>query len=510
MGNLFIFAFLLTLLSFSFKCSVILKILPTDMVEMKTDSLNLTLPTFFEMVKLNTDYITLNNSTSNQLSFQGYGVFINISYSTVFLKLSLDQSLIYLSLNNQNKINYNLSQYKFNFYNVNDDNCWLYVEQNQEYCASSFHFKNNNFRTLGYLGHDFGFFEKKFVMLQNLVYLMQGISTYTNEKNDNAHGILGLGYSENEGVYGNSLMEELIERGVVYKHQYSLCINKADSFLIIGDDEGVKENLGKIQWFDQFNTFNFMIKLDAIKMNDRKLNRDILNAHLNLDNAAIYLPEQIVEPIVRNIVNNLCYIYREESSVFYKLKEKICKNIKDLFYGDTIMINLTELNLLMHFLPDIFLSLYDESFKKSFTKKISNYFKICPSQNKTELLEKLSNNSNVFEICSMVLINYKSKVDVELGTFFFENLYTSFDLQNGKIGFVDTNNCSELKKNLPETDGSFWLEILYNFLLFIGVFFLILISINKCDNYFHDDYEIVIEEEEEEEEEQRNQSQMDN
>ena len=89
-----------------------------------------------------------------------------------------------------------------------------------------------------------------------------------------------------------------------------------------------------------------------------------------------------------------------------------------MFYGDKVTITLNELNLVLHFLPDLFLTLYDESFRKSFTKKISNYFKICPGQNSTELLEKLSNNSNSFDICSLVLINPKHKVDVELGSFF--------------------------------------------------------------------------------------------
>ena len=492
---LFLFSFFV-----SFECSVILKVLPTDMVEMNNDQMNITLPSFFEMVKINADYTNLNVPESNYLSFRGYGAFINISYSTVFLKISLDQSLIYLSLNINKNIDYNLSQYKFNLYGVNDDNCWLYVEPNQEFCASDFHFKNADMKTLGYLGHDFGFFEKKFVMLQNIVYLLDGMSDYTNEKNNNIHGLLGLGYSENEGVYGNSLIEELVERGVTYKYKYGICINKADSFLIIGDDAGIREKLGKMQWFDQFNTFNFMVKLESIKMNERTLNRDLVNAHLNLDNDAIYLPEHIIEPIIRNIINNLCYIYRDESSLFYKLKEKICKNIKDMFYGDKVTITLNELNLVLHFLPDLFLTLYDESFRKSFTKKISNYFKICPGQNSTELLEKLSNNSNSFDICSLVLINPKHKVDVELGSFFFENIYASFDLQNGKIGFIEVAECGSLQTNTTEIDLSFWLEILYNLVIFIGIFLLILISVHKCDNYFHDDYEIVIEVEEEEEE----------
>ena len=491
------------------KSSVILKVLPTDMVGMNSEIMNLTLPSFFEVAKINTNFTNMSIPGLNHLSFRGYGAFINISYSTVFLKLSLDQSLIYLSLNIMKNQDYNLSQYKFNFYGVNDENCWLYVEQNIEYCASTFHFKNSDLKTVGYLGHDFGFFEKKFVMMQNLVYLLEGMSNYTNEKNDNIHGLLGLGYSENEGVYGNSLMEELIERGVTYKYKYGLCINKADSFLIIGEDEAIREQLGKIQWFDQFHTFSFMIKLETIKMNERTLNRDLVNAHLNLDNPAIYLPEQIIEPIIRNIINNLCYIYRDESSLFYKLKEKICKNIKDMFYGDKVAITLNELNLVLHFLPDVSLTLYDESFRKSFTKKISNYFKICPGQNSTELLDKLSNNSNSFDICSLLLINSRRKGEVELGSFFFENIYTSFDLQNGRIGFVDVVECASLQKNIIETDVSFWLEILYNLVIFIGIFLLILISVNKCDNYFHDDYEIVIEEEEEEEE-ARNQSQVEN
>ena len=180
-----------------------------------------------------------------------------------------------------------------------------------------------------------------------------------------------------------------------------------------------------------------------------------------------------------------------------------------MFYGDKVAITLNELNLVLHFLPDVSLTLYDESFRKSFTKKISNYFKICPGQNSTELLDKLSNNSNSFDICSLLLINSRRKGEVELGSFFFENIYTSFDLQNGRIGFVDVVECASLQKNIIETDVSFWLEILYNLVIFIGIFLLILISVNKCDNYFHDDYEIVIEEEEEEEE-ARNQSQVEN
>ena len=508
MKNLLALLFFTLLFLFSYKCSVILKVLPTDMIEMKTDELNLTLPTFFDIPKINQNFMSLSNSSLNHLAFRGYGAFINISYSTVFLKLSLDQSLIYLSLHNH-KNDYNLSQYKFNFYNVNDENCWLYVETNFEYCASSFHFKNNDLKTLGYLGHDFGFFEKKFVTLNNIVYIVDEMSNYTNEKNNNIHGILGLGYSENEGVYGNSLLEELVERGTTLKYKYGLCLNKSDSFLIIGEDESVRENFGKMQWFDQFNTFNFMIKLDSIKMNDRTLNRDLLNAHLNIDTPYILLPDQIVEPIIRNIINNLCYIYRDESSLFYKLKEKICKNLKDVFYGEKITITLNELTMVSHFLPELVFSLYDESFKKSFTKRISDYFKICPNQNISVIFEKFSNSTNSFDICSLVLVNPKHKGDVELGTYFFENLYTSFDLQNGKIGFVEAKDCAIFPQNVSEIDISFWLEILYNLVLFIGVFLLILISVNKCDNYFHDDYEIVIEEEEEEEE-QRNQSQIEN
>ena len=212
-----------------------------------------------------------------------------------------------------------------------------------------------------------------------------------------------------------------------------------------------------------------MIKLETIKMNERTLNRDLVNAHLNLDNPAIYLPEQIIEPIIRNIINNLCYIYRDESSLFYKLKEKICKNIKDMFYGDKVTITLNELNLVLHFLPDVYLTLYDESFRKSFNKKISNYFKICPGQNSTELLDKLSNNSNSFDICSLLLINSKRKGEVELGSFFFENIYTSFDLQNGRIGFIDVAECASLQKNIIETDVSFWLEILYNLVIYWNI-----------------------------------------
>lgn len=501
MENLLIFTLYL-LLSF-FKCSVILKVLPTDMVDMGTDQLNLTLPSFFEVAKLNTNLINLNTTASSHLSYRGYGAFINISYSTVFLKLSIDQSLIYLSLynekNNQNN-NQNISQYKFSFYNVNDENCWLYVNDSMEYCTSNFHFKYNDMTTHGYLGHDFGFFEQRFVMLQNLVYLMQGISNFTNENKNNVHGILGLGYSDNEGVYGNSLIEELVDRGIVYKYKYGLCLNNVDSFLIIGDDNAVQGKLAKIQWFDQYNSFNFMVKVDLIQIKDRTLNKDLVNAHINLDSAIIYLPELIVEPIIRNIVNNLCYISRDESNLFYKLKEKVCNAIKDLFYGNKVAITLSELNIVLNFLPDLTISLYEESFKKSFIKNITNYFKVCPSENASELLEQISNNSNPVNICSLIQINLKNQNEIELGTFFLENLYTSFDLQNGRMGFANVKECASLQQNSLETDVNFWIEILYNLVIFIGIFLLILISVNKCDKYFHDDYEIVIEEEEEEEE----------
>lgn len=493
------------------KTSVILKVLPTDMVEKTNEKMNITLPSFFEPVRIKEDLFNFNGSVAYHFSFRGYGAFLNISYSTVFLKISLDQSLLYLSLYKSENIEaneFNLSNYKFNFYSAGDDNCWLYLSDNVDLCASDFYFKNRNQKFFGYLGHDFGFFEKRFVNLQNLVYLKDGMENYTNEKFNNIHGILGLGYSENEGVYGNSLLEELVERSIIFKYNFGICINKIDSFVIIGNDDNIQQKLSKIQWFDQYNTFNYMVKIESIKMGDRILNREILNAQLAFDDSAVYFPEHIVEPIIRNMINSLCYNYRDESSLFYKLKEKICKNLKDMFYGESITITLSELNLVLHFLPDLIVNLYEESFKKSFSKKLTNYFKICPTNNSTILLNYTSNTSNSFQICSLVLISPRSN-KIKLGTFFFENLYTSFDIQNGRVGFSEVYNCSSIEINTEESDLNFWIEIIYNFLIFLGIFLLVLISLNKCDNYFHDDYEIVIEEEEEEEE-SRDPTQIDN
>ena len=65
------------------------------------------------------------------------------------------------------------------------------IVQNIEYCAL-FRFKNSDLKMVTYLGHNFGFFKKFFVMVQNHGYLLEGISNYTNEKNDNIHGLLGL------------------------------------------------------------------------------------------------------------------------------------------------------------------------------------------------------------------------------------------------------------------------------------------------------------------------------
>lgn len=476
--------------------SLLLNLYPIETVKLYNDSKNYTLPTFFDNYRLDPEYLTLN-STIKYMGSQGYGLFMNISYSSVFLKLSLSQSLIYLSITNQT---FNISNYKYIFYSGNDDSCWPLISSESDFCLSKFFLKETNGMVNGYLGKDFGFLNKKYLYLQNLIYIVN--STF-----EKIQGIFGLGYSENEGVYGNSWIEELNSKGMISKHHFSICLEGMNSFLLIGNDENIRKKLSDLHYYDQYQLFDFVLKIEAIKLGERVLNKEIYYASINFDRPFVYIPENIIEPILRNLINNLCYVYHDESNSFYKLKEKTCKSFKRIFMGENIMLTFDELTLIQKFLPEITISLYDESLKRDFTKKLNNYFKTCPN-NDIDFLEIQKHPENEVSICSFLLINYKRKNWLDLGTFFFENIYMKFDLNNAKIGLTNVERC-DFGENSNEEEETLWIEILYNIVCFIGMFAICLLAINKCDNYFHDDYEIVIEEEEEDENEQPNPSQND-
>lgn len=478
-----------------FKSGFLIKLLPLEYIQPSNEPIsNITYPIAFENYNVKENLLSYNETSTSYLGISSYGLFMNVSYSSIFLKVSLSHSLIYLFLSNQTL---NVSNFKYTFYSANDESCWPLMETDSDYCLSKFFIKdkrlNHNDLIEGYIGKDFAVLNKKYINIQNIVYLNN-----SNIQNEPTQGIFGLGYSENEGVYGLSWIEELVGKGIINKPRFSFCFDQEKSYLVLGNDDKVryKQNL---HYYDQFHLFDFGLKIDSIIIENRLLNKDVLSASINIDAPFILLPENIMEAIIKNLVAYLCYNNRDDSANFFMLKEKVCRNFRKLFLGDSLSLSFNEFTIILQYLPNISITLYDDGLKRKYVKKIRNYLRTCPNtQNLENFIKFHSNATQEFDICSYVLINYRKKNNIELGNFFFNKMYVSFDLSIGKIGITEIDNCEE-EEMFTDENSLLWIEIFYCVISFLSIFLISLLGINKCDNYFHDDYEIVIEEEDEDE-----------
>lgn len=324
-----------------------------------------------------------------------------------------------------------------------------------------------------------------------MVFLEKPINYFRNE---NIHGVLGLGFSDVEGSYSYMFIEQLLKSDVLTGAKAGICFSNTDSYLYLGFHDALN--------FDQKTTvlrLNNAYKLDIwttdLFIDNNKMNQDALLTHINIDDPYIYLPDSMMERIERQIIYFLCY--RNRSEIIQDLKNRICKDIPKLFGNNGVEINMNQLTLLKEFLPEVTISVADDSRSSKLERRFRDYIRICPgAKNWSEFGEKFDFENSYYYVCS-ALKRKKTKYEVELGTYFFEENLLIINYEKGLLGVQQIDSCPTGAVEVFEHFIPLGIDILYNISCLMLTAAIIVLSVSKCDNYFHDDYEIIIEEEEE-------------
>ena len=448
----------------------------------------------------NFEFLYYHNDSRQNIVFNGIGTFMNISYSNLFLRITIDQSIFYLvserCTNCGKNILINSSRaVEGGMYTYNNDECWSGSISESipstnaigytPYCDVQIEYDEIKFR--GFLAFQSLYIDilSKVVALGNIVYV---INQDNNIIDDNLNGVLGLGNSDNDAAFGTSYMEEVLAANLMEYAYFSICIdNIGEGNLIFNGVANSTEhfNFSKLIWFDQLYPFFYMISARSISFGDwHYYSNKLIPVEISYTTPYLLLPDYLYDVFMTHFVKLIC---GSENS---KIKE-LC-NFANNFEKENhfIIINASTLNELRKLPPITFYFEGTEGDHK--IVNLIKYISICPEYNfKYDYFTfGTIDDSKLLEICLLVkrnTRNFNKMQRIVMGNIIQQssgNLFI-FDKRRGLVGYTDEIECFNLNlQNIKRIQPSNLYNIIAQIIVAIGFIWLIMLARSKCEEYF--------------------------
>jgi len=241
-----------------------------------------------------------------------------------------------------------------------------------------------------------------------------------------------------------------------------------------------------IVWFEQAYAYMYTLDANKIAFLDKEYGLEDKHIQFTLNTPYLLLSQEIFDDYVQRLEGYLC-----RSGTEYKW---LCDNVKKLAIDEgSIKISLTEAKVLQE-LPTMDLHLKGKGNKK-LVISIKKIFAICPENSRLYFSAK---DTDDIEICSMIRLNPNSDSKIVLGNIAHTeegNMYI-FDRSRGLLGVSKEVVCyRESPNQLIGMENMVILKLPMTYSL-IGQIFVILgfctllvLSLNKCDEYFYQEEE---------------------
>jgi len=416
----------------------------------------------------------------------GIGTFMNISYANLFLRVSIDHSFVFLvsdfCQNCDKNILLNVSHsLTGDIYNFESNECWSNSFVTNQYKIPQCEVKlNYDTSTLqGILGYDTIYltaYAKSFP-LPNIVYLTsQDDDLITSDIN----GLFGLGTPDVDGSYGISLLEELLNNNVMETPLFSLCIEpvgKGYLFLSAYGNGSYPFDQDSIVWFEQTYSYMYTVDMKSMTFHGNEYKLDDKHVQFTLNIPYLLLAEDLFEAYVRDITNFLC----NNGAEFAQL----CNNIKLLLRDEgSITMKVSDAAILKK-IPTLNLNLKGKANKKM-DISIQKLFAVCPSKSKESFFATAGDD---ISICSMIQVNKYNPKRTVLGNIASTgegNLYV-FDKRKGLLGISQEVTCypKPTSHNMVVLKVPITYSLVGQIFIILGFCTLLVLSLNKCDEYFY-------------------------
>jgi len=432
-----------------------------------------------------------NDQIQKHIVSNGIGTFMNVSYANLFLRVSVDHSLMIIVSeqcgNCGKNVLFNMSHsLTGDIYNFESDDCWsnLFAITSASYAKCEVQLNFGNRILLGLLGYDniyLSAYSKSFP-IENMIFIEQQDGITINE---NLNGVMGIGRADIDGTFGFSVYENFMSNGVIEGPMFSICIEPiGDGYIQFSayGNGSYPVNEDEIVWFEQEFPERYTIRTERINFLEWEYIPKIKSVHLTFNTPYLLLPEPAFDGFYEQIKNGLC-----KSDNFPKICSNIDKLMKD---GQPVGMLFEELDLLEQ-LPVLTLELKGKQ-KKTLLIETKKYFGVCPELNKAYFY---SGPGTEIQICSLVKINRESTDpnQIMIGNI-AHSTHGSLYIFNQRAGLVGIHkNAYCYTKNDEHKLITFEYPATFSFIsqvLSIVVLFLLLIfALNKCDEYFYEEEE---------------------
>ena len=416
----------------------------------------------------------------------GVGTFMNISYANLFLRVSIDHSFVFLvsdfCQNCDKNILLNVSHsLTGDIYNFESNECWSNSFVTNQYkvpqCEVKLNYGTSNL--MGILGYDTIYltaYAKSFP-LPNIVYL-------TSQDDDlidsDINGLFGLGTPDMDGSYGISLLEELLNNNVMETPLFSLCtepIGKGYLFLSAYGNGSFPFDQSSIVWFEQTYSYMYTVDMNKIAFHGSEYKLQEKHVQFTLNIPYLLLDKDTFEGFVKDLTDFLC----NNGAEFAKL----CDNIQLLMHEEgSITMRVSEAAILKK-IPTLDLHLKGKG-NKQINISIQKIFAVCPSRSKEYFLATADNEISV---CSMIQVNKYNPKRIVLGNIAHTgqgNLYI-FDKRRGLLGISQEVTCypKPTSQNMVILKLPMTYSLIGQIFIILGFCTLLVLSLNKCDEYFY-------------------------
>lgn len=425
----------------------------------------------------------------------GIGTFMNISYANLFLRLTIDHSFVFLVSDFCKNCNKNIllnvsHSLTGDVYSFESSECWSNSFISNQYSMPQCEIKLDygDSSLMGVLGYDTIYltaYSKSFA-LPNIIYL----SSQDNQLvNSDLNGMMGLGTPDADGAYGISVLEELLGNSVMETPVFSLCLTPTGSGYLYFSAYGNASypfDKDTVTWFEQ--AYSYMYTLDANKISflDKEYGLGGKHIQFTLNTPYLLLPQDIFSDYAQRLESFLC-----RSGSEYKI---LCDNLKSLMIEeDSLKIGLADANILKE-LPTIDIHLRGKGNKKK-TLSIQKLFAICPENSRQYFAAK---DNEEIAICSMIRLNKNNPDKILLGNIASteEGNMFIFDRARGLLGLTQEVLCYRDSPNQligVENMVILKLPVTYSLIgqifIILGFCTLLVLSLNKCDEYFYQEEE---------------------
>lgn len=423
---------------------------------------------------------------SNYLVADGVGTFMNISYANLYLRVSVDHSFLFLvsdyCKNCDRNILFNISHsLTGELYSFENAECWSNSFTTNQYnipqCEIKLNYGNDNI--VGLLGYDTIYltsYAKSFT-LPNIIYLTNQDGSLINS---DVNGMLGLGMPDIDGAYGISVFEEFLNNNVMDTPLYSMCLEPiGDGYLYFSAYGNGSQPFDQdsIVWFEQTYSYMNTLNVPTISFVNKDYAMKDTQVQFTLNTPYLLLEQEIFDEYVKSMTDFLC----GAGSDFTML----CENARSLLLEDGSVNMLLRDAEILKKIPPFVLHLKGRG-ERDFEISIQKMFAVCTNRSSDYFLASIDTE---VPICSMIKLNKNHPKSTAIGNIAHTapgNLYI-FDRRRGLLGISHDVICypKPTSKNMVLVKLPVAYSLIGQIFVILGFCTLLVLSLNKCDEYFY-------------------------